>query len=341
MFGRQPNVVDPPGTTPFTPSPGVPLAGLPGLGAATLGTIDYYGGSGSAYKGLLFKPEDAPGDPPAAGGPFQTMYVPYNYTFGTDPIRLTIVARQQANWNNFHFGFVDTDGNLSNMLGLFDNLNNPTNPRTRFQLTHNAVRSGTFQSRIFQNNTFQVGNTPVNSHVWQEFVLEYDPTKVNQVGVNPYTFSYGEPGGPRITHALNTVPNATTSDPTPTDLGLGPMSNNGNTGPSSIYGIGWGFWNSDANIFDRSVLVQSVKLEILSDAEEQPGDHNGDGVVDAADYVDWRKNGPPGGYEEWVANFGESGPGGGGAGPVPEPASTALLVFGTMTAGLIRRGRPH
>ena len=41
------------------------------------------------------------------------------------------------------------------------------------------------------------------------------------------------------------------------------------------------------------------------------GDHNADGVVDAADYVAWRKDpdnfgGDPAGYNDWVANFGES-----------------------------------
>jgi PEP-CTERM motif len=60
------------------------------------------------------------------------------------------------------------------------------------------------------------------------------------------------------------------------------------------------------------------------------GDHNEDGVVDAADYVTWRKDpgsygGDPGGYNEWRTNFGDSAPGSGGA--VPEPATFALLAL--------------
>ncbi len=47
-----------------------------------------------------------------------------------------------------------------------------------------------------------------------------------------------------------------------------------------------------------------------------PGDHNGDGTVDAADYALWRSD--PGahdgaqGYTDWVDNFGQTGGGGGG-----------------------------
>lgn len=62
------------------------------------------------------------------------------------------------------------------------------------------------------------------------------------------------------------------------------------------------------------------------------GDHNGDGVVDAADYVAWRKTplafgGDPG-YNIWRQHFGESDGGSGGSGQVPEPASLILVLVG-------------
>jgi hypothetical protein len=71
----------------------------------------------------------------------------------------------------------------------------------------------------------------------------------------------------------------------------------------------------------------------------QDGDYNGDGKVDAADYVAWRKTpgnfgGDPGGYDTWRANFGEGGPGGGGA--VPEPASMLLIAVGLVGAAMRR-----
>jgi len=88
-----------------------------------------------------------------------------------------------------------------------------------------------------------------------------------------------------------------------------------------------------------------------------PGDYNGNGTVDAADYVLWRKGGPlqnevdtPGtvnaaDYTAWRARFGNtSGSGSGlGAGSVPEPSSMMLLLvastahlFGLRKARLVR-----
>jgi hypothetical protein len=68
----------------------------------------------------------------------------------------------------------------------------------------------------------------------------------------------------------------------------------------------------------------------------QNGDFNGDGAVDAADYVVWRKNrGLPDGHQIWRANFGATPGLGSGysqivVATVPEP-STILTLF---TAGL-------
>jgi hypothetical protein len=67
-----------------------------------------------------------------------------------------------------------------------------------------------------------------------------------------------------------------------------------------------------------------------------PGDYNGDGKVDAADYVIWRKRpgdfgGDPDGYNAWRNHYGSPGPGaGGGSGlaAVPEPGSAVLLIVG-------------
>jgi hypothetical protein len=72
-----------------------------------------------------------------------------------------------------------------------------------------------------------------------------------------------------------------------------------------------------------------------------PGDHNNDGVVDAADYVVWRKNDINGqqGYDDWRTNFGS--PAGGlasGAAAVPEPA-TAMLLIALVAAGMSCRRR--
>jgi autotransporter-associated beta strand protein len=72
-----------------------------------------------------------------------------------------------------------------------------------------------------------------------------------------------------------------------------------------------------------------------------PGDFNGDGSVDAGDYVVWSKSpsvygGSPAGYDLWRANFGLTSAGSGsgahvgGSASVPEPAAVLLLACGAL-----------
>ncbi|MEX2307982.1 MAG: hypothetical protein WD738_10340 [Pirellulales bacterium] len=92
------------------------------------------------------------------------------------------------------------------------------------------------------------------------------------------------------------------------------------------------------------------------------GDYNGDNVVDAADYVVWRKNdGSPGGYDTWRANFGATGGvgtsatasfvgvdftvveslGEGALSAIPESASLILLLVGSMITAMVRIRRSN
>lgn len=70
------------------------------------------------------------------------------------------------------------------------------------------------------------------------------------------------------------------------------------------------------------------------------GDFNEDGVVDAADYVFWRKfNGMQSDYNVWRAHFGQSSGSGSSASlnsGIPEPATLAMFVMG-VTATSVRR----
>ena len=104
-------------------------------------------------------------------------------------------------------------------------------------------------------------------------------------------------------------------------------------------------------------IVSGLNGEILQAVQSGPvgvaGDYNGNGTVDAADYVLWRNGGPlqneiatPGtvtqeDYDSWRARFGSTSGSGAGtgvnAGQVPEPASAALVLVAMFALSGFRR----
>jgi hypothetical protein len=93
------------------------------------------------------------------------------------------------------------------------------------------------------------------------------------------------------------------------------------------------------------------------DSPQLDGDFTSDGVVDAADYVMWRKlegansllpNDPHGGtidarqYEIWLENFGRAVSGAGGyvSAAVPEPISAIAMMMGAFALFAAHRQRP-
>jgi len=96
-----------------------------------------------------------------------------------------------------------------------------------------------------------------------------------------------------------------------------------------------------ANPWDRLPIYWAELVEAVSVINS---DYNGDGVVDAADYVVWRKNdGTLASYNRWRANFGQSVSGSGGAldpssdTAVPEPLSWGPLLLGMLVTSRHRR----
>ena len=104
----------------------------------------------------------------------------------------------------------------------------------------------------------------------------------------------------------------------------------------------------------KSVTTSQSGSFTASAAVPEPvaGDYNGNGTVDAADYVLWRKGGPlqndptpgvqPADYGVWRANFGQGSGAAAGlssAQAVPEPGAVLLLAMAVSITYGIKRGR--
>jgi hypothetical protein len=116
-----------------------------------------------------------------------------------------------------------------------------------------------------------------------------------------------------------------------------------NSGAITITGAGAGGWAiQEVPITTAGYpLDEEVQLKYLGAPAGVSGDYNGNGVVDAADYVLWRNGGPlqndptagvqPADYDYWRSRFGATSGSGAGDGlasaAVPEPSSIALLAF--------------
>jgi probable HAF family extracellular repeat protein len=106
--------------------------------------------------------------------------------------------------------------------------------------------------------------------------------------------------------------------------------------------------NTIVGIGDRNGNIEAF-VAVIPISSPLPGDFNGDNVVDAADYVVWRKTGA-GDYNTWRANFGATAAGAAAVArsqsptTVPEPAAGALALLGVNSILLLRRrslGRPN
>lgn len=93
-------------------------------------------------------------------------------------------------------------------------------------------------------------------------------------------------------------------------------------------------------LFDVLYEANRVALQVV--LADLPGDYNGDGIVDAADYTVWRDGGSPdssqAGYDLWASNYGATAPNA-PASSVPEPATGVLLLIAFAAAKHAPRSR--
>jgi len=84
-------------------------------------------------------------------------------------------------------------------------------------------------------------------------------------------------------------------------------------------------------------LTGGTELTLVPSAAINP-DYNGDGIVDAADYVVWRKNNinGPAGYDAWRTAFGGPGGGGGGTSSIVNVASGLTATVFSPIGGTSR-----
>jgi len=106
-------------------------------------------------------------------------------------------------------------------------------------------------------------------------------------------------------------------------------------------------WTEYSALFDRrpgndgGIGSQESLVTFEGSVGPLPGDFNGDDIVDAADYVVWRKNfGTQTSYDVWRAHFGQTAGSGSSTvanTTVPEPTTLVMLIVATVGIRLRRR----
>jgi hypothetical protein len=308
-------------TTPATPTTLLGAAAFTGFGNAgdlsiNPNTFGYDGNSNG-----MFEPE--PVSTPASPSPDGINSTSMVSGAGSFTVE-AMVQFAPGTISTTYREFIGTDSSISGSRGF------------SFRIT----TSGNFQ---FRDNDNAGENTRVYAAVPTTGDHAYDTTSWFHVA---YVYDANDVGGPgtgtgrlywtKVADSLTTA-NLLSEQTLSTDSQLPIIPINFANAPLILGGEGRG-----GNLGSLQGLLDEVRISnvargpgdfIFGTDLQLPGDFNADGIVDAADYVIWRKSGgPPEDYDEWHTHFGQTASGGGSSLPsaaVPEP-STWLLLAGLL-----------
>jgi hypothetical protein len=225
---------------------------------------------------------------------------------------------------------------LGRGLGFIENL--PTFAvKTRPPGNPADFRQGRLQVEMWDgagNITDIVSNNTLNTDQWYYFAVVSN----GSTGTVELWLDSNDGNGYQLQGSPNPISGALYQGPDPQN----PSWDNSWTVGRAQFGGG------PADFFDGRIDEVRITNAALSPSQflfappGGDGDHNEDGVVDAADYVAWRKLDIDGqaGYDDFYANFGETVPGSGGgssSSPVPEPTVLALGIVAACSCGMMRR----
>jgi hypothetical protein len=230
-------------------------------------------------------------------------------------------ARAQTVWSGYEFSFTK------------ENNASPTLPENQDRITSNVWISRGINQGIFNAKTeVTYGATSPADTEWATYINNptdtIAATNYSNLTFAPWIDAYGGPSGGTLPARLlggDAVLHLITDD-----IYL------------DIHFTAWTMQGPGGFAYERA-LAPVIEPETT-------GDYNLDGIVDAADYVVWRKTFnesvepdgsgadgdgdgviDDGDYDFWRAHFGEIVPGSGGA--VPEPGAVALLVVAFLMGG--------